>query len=230
MRVDAAPFSDERVRQALRLIADRQQMIDQALSGYGSLGNDMYAPFDPAYDEDLPQREQDLDQAKSLLKAAGQEDLQVELFTGDDIGSVATASASLFAEQAKEAGVDVKVDKKNPFYGDDYLSYPFAQDFWNTRLYIPQAGVCALKGGTYNETHWDDPKFNDLINDGPAARPTRPSAPSCCRTPSRSSTTRAATSSGASAGRSTAYPARCQGVEPSKYLPLGSYKFQYASV
>ena len=31
MRVDVAPFSDVRVRQALRLIVDRQQMIDQAL-------------------------------------------------------------------------------------------------------------------------------------------------------------------------------------------------------
>ena len=55
----------------MRLIVDRQQMIDQTLSGYGSLGNDLYAPFDAAYASDLPQREQDIDQAKSLLAAAG---------------------------------------------------------------------------------------------------------------------------------------------------------------
>ena len=67
MRVDQAPFNDVKVRQAMRLIVDRQQMIDQTLSGYGSLGNDMYAPFDVAYASDLPQREQDIDQAKSLL-------------------------------------------------------------------------------------------------------------------------------------------------------------------
>ena len=155
MRVDSKPFDDVRVRQALRLICDRQQMIDNALSGKGRLGNDLYAPFDPAYAKDLPQREQDIDQAKSLLKAAGQDGLQVQLFTGDDIGSVAPASAALFVSQAKKAGVDVKVVKKNPFYGDDYLSYPFGQDFWNTRNYLPQAAVGVLKGGTYNETHWD---------------------------------------------------------------------------
>ena len=158
MRVDTKPFSDVRVRQAMRLICDRQQMIDQALSGYGSLGNDLYAPFDPAYAKDLPQREQDIDQAKSLLKAAGQEGLQVQLFTGDDIGSVAPATASLFVEQAKKAGVEVKVVKKNPFYGDDYLSYPFGQDFWNTRNYLPQAALPGLKSGTYNETHFDRPE------------------------------------------------------------------------
>ena len=36
--------------------------------------------------------------------------------------------------------------KKNPFYGDDYLSYPFAQDFWNTRNYLPQAAVGFAEG------------------------------------------------------------------------------------
>ena len=71
MRVDQAPFDDVRVRQAMRLIVDRQAMIDQTLSGYGSLGNDMYAPLDVNYASDLPQREQDIDQAKSLLAAAG---------------------------------------------------------------------------------------------------------------------------------------------------------------
>lgn len=33
MRADVAPLSDVRVRQAMRLIVDRHQMIDQALSG-----------------------------------------------------------------------------------------------------------------------------------------------------------------------------------------------------
>src|SRR4029078_10942373 len=86
-----------------------------------------------------------------------------ELFTGDDINSVAPAAANLFQQQAKAAGVDVKVTKKNPFYGDDYLSYPFAQDFWNTRNYLPQVAVSTLKSGTYNETHFDNPKFVDII-------------------------------------------------------------------
>ena len=113
MRVDQAPFNDPKVRQAMRLIVDRQAMIDQTLSGYGSLGNDMYAPLDTAYASDLPQREQDIEQAKSLLASAGADGLQVELFTGDDIGSVAVPAANLFAEQAKAAGVDVKVTQED---------------------------------------------------------------------------------------------------------------------
>ena len=229
MRVDAKPFSDVKVRQAMRLICDRQQMIDQALSGYGTLGNDLYAPFDPAFAKDLPQREQDIDQAKSLLKSAGQEGLQVQLFTGDDIGSVAPATASLFVEQAKQAGVDVKVVKKNPFYGDDYLSYPFAQDFWNTRNYLPQAAVCALKTGTYNETHFDNAKFAGLIA----------SAQKETDEAKRTTLLQDAQEIEYNTGgyiiwgfrrQIDGYAGSVSGIKPSRYLPLGSYKFQYASV
>jgi len=166
MRVDAAPFSDVRVRQALRLIVDRQQMIDQALNGFGILGNDLYSPFDPAYAKDLPQRMQDIDQAKSLLKQAGQENLAVELVTSTAVGAGAVESANLFVEQARQAGVAVQLTKAdaNVFYGDRYLSWNFAQDFWNTRNYIPQVATSSVKGGVYNETHFDDPTFNALIN------------------------------------------------------------------
>ncbi len=80
MAIDLPPFNDVRVRQAMRLIVDRPQMIEQVLSGYGSLGNDLYAPFDPGYDH-LPQRHQDIGEAKRLLKAAGQQNLAVDLHT-----------------------------------------------------------------------------------------------------------------------------------------------------
>ncbi|MCW2868080.1 MAG: transporter substrate-binding protein [Marmoricola sp.] len=229
MRVDSKPFSDVRVRQAMRLIVDRQQMIDSALSGYGTLGNDLYAPFDPAFAKDLPQRKTDIAQAKSLLKAAGQDGLQVQLFTGDDIGSVAPAAANLFVQQAKKAGVDVRVTKKNPFYGDDYLSYPFAQDFWNTRNYLPQAAVCALKSGTYNETHFNDPKFAGLIN----------SAQQETDEAKRTTLIQDAQKIEYDTGgyiiwgfrrQVDGVASKVQGIKPSRYLPLGSYKFQTASV
>jgi peptide/nickel transport system substrate-binding protein len=230
MRVDVAPFSDVRVRQAMRLIVDRQQMIDQALSGFGTLGNDLYAPLDEAYiGDDVPQRQQDIEQAKSLLKSAGQEGLQVELFTGDDIGSAAPASASLFKEQAKAAGVDVSVVKKTPFYGDDYLSYPFAQDFWNTRKYIPQAYAASMPTSPYNETHWDDPKFKQLVQ---AAFSEVDDAK---RTKLVQDAQKIEYESGGNIiwgfrRQVDGYGKNVQGVKPSKYLPLGNYKFQFVSV
>jgi peptide/nickel transport system substrate-binding protein len=164
MRVDAAPFSDNRVRQAFRLIVDRNQMVEQVLSGQGRVANDLYAPFDPDYASDLPQRHQDLEQAKSLLKQAGHEGLTVELVTADVFQGIVEA-AQVFAQQAKGAGVNVKIRKvdSGTFYGDNYLKWPFAQDFWSTRTYLAQVAQGDLPNSPFNETHWKDPQFIKLI-------------------------------------------------------------------
>jgi peptide/nickel transport system substrate-binding protein len=164
MRVDVAPFDDVRVRQAMRLLVNRPQMVEQALSGYGSVANDLYSPFDPAYAGDLPQRVQDYDQAKSLLRAAGKENLEVELVTASVAAGVVEA-AQVLAEQARGAGAKINVRKVDTgvFYGNDYLKWPFAQDFWYGRDYLPQTAVCSLPGAIYNETHFADPKFAALI-------------------------------------------------------------------
>lgn len=168
MRIDQKPFDDVRVRQAFRLIADRQQMIDQALAGYGWLGNDMYAPYDPGYASDIPQREQDIEGARALLKEAGYDnDLTVEFTTSAAIGAGHVAAAQVFAEQAKAAGVTVNVKKvdANVFYGDNYLKWTFAQDYWGTRNYLPQTTLITTPNAPYNETHWKDDEWQAIIDE-----------------------------------------------------------------
>src|SRR5262245_45609561 len=122
MRVDAEPFDDVRVRQAFRLIANRPQMVQQALAGHGHIGNDLYAIFDEAFAKDLPQRKQDIDKAKSLLKAAGKDGLTVDLQTTNGALGM-NEGAQFFAQQAKAAGVtiNVKILDSGTFYGDQYL-------------------------------------------------------------------------------------------------------------
>jgi peptide/nickel transport system substrate-binding protein len=167
MRIDAAPFDDVKVRQAMRLLVDRKQMVQQVLSGYGSVANDLYARYDPMYASDLPQRNQDLEQAKSLLKSAGKEGLTVELVTSPVFNGVVEA-AQVFAEQAKGAGVNVKVRKVDTgtFYDPDkYLKWPFAQDFWASRVYLAQVAQGDLPNSPFNETHWGKGKFESLINE-----------------------------------------------------------------
>ena len=94
------PFTDVKVRQAFRLIADRQAMLEQVLSGHGRVANDLYSPFDACYSSDLPQREQDIEQAKSLLKPAGQDGLTVDLHTTNGAAGMVD-SANVFASQAR---------------------------------------------------------------------------------------------------------------------------------
>jgi peptide/nickel transport system substrate-binding protein len=157
MRVDAPPFTDVRVRQAMRLIANRPQMIAQALSGHGRIGNDLYAPFDEAFAKDLPQRHQDIEKAKSLLKAAGKSDLTVDLqSTNGALGM--NEGAQVFAQQAKAAGVtvNVKILDSGAFYSDQYLKWPFSTDFWGSRNYLSQVAAGSLPSSPYNESHWPD--------------------------------------------------------------------------
>ena len=153
MAIDMPPFDDVRVRQAMRLIVDRPQMLEQVASGYGFVGNDLYAPFDPGYDHSLPQRQQDIAQAKSLLKAAGQANLSVDLHTTNGAAGM-VETATVFANQAQAAGVKINVINDPNYYGNQYLKLAFSIDFWGTRSYLNQVQQGSLPNSPYNETHW----------------------------------------------------------------------------
>ena len=166
MRVDAAPFNDVRVRQAMRLIIDRPAMLDTVFGGHGLVGNDISSMYDPEYDHAIPQRSQDIDQARSLLKAAGREGMTVELVTGNiDQGAVNTAI--VFQQQAKAAGVTVNLRDitVTEFYGHEYLNWIFAQDYWYYNPYLSQVAQSLLKSAPYNECHWDDPRYDALYGE-----------------------------------------------------------------
>jgi peptide/nickel transport system substrate-binding protein len=153
MAIDMPPFNDARVRQAMRLIVDRPTMIEQVLSGYGFVGNDLYAPFDPGYDHTFPQRTQDIGQAKSLLKAAGMSNLTVDLHTTPGAAGMVEV-ATVFASQAQAAGVTLNVRNDPNYYGNAYLKLAFSIDFWGTRSYLNQVQQGSLPNSPYNETHW----------------------------------------------------------------------------
>jgi peptide/nickel transport system substrate-binding protein len=164
MAIDMAPFDDPKVRQAMRLIIDRKQILEQIGSGYGQIANDLYSPFDEGYNSDLEQREQDIDQAKSLLKSAGKEGLSVDLHTTNGASGMVEL-ASVFASQAKAAGVNITVKNDPNYYGDSYLKLAFSVDFWGTRGYLNQVQQGSLPNSPYNETHWP-PKSGEGSNFG----------------------------------------------------------------
>lgn len=164
MRVDQPPFNDVRVRQALRLIVDRPQLIDSALDGYGVVGNDVFSPYDPDFDHALT-REQDIPQAKALLKAAGHENLTVTLVTSPAATGM-VAMATVLAEQAKAAGVTINLDNvpSSTFFGKNYLSWTFSQDYYSYNPYLSQVADSMLPTSPFNETHTNNPTLTNLYN------------------------------------------------------------------
>ena len=163
MRVDTPPFDNPDVRKAFRLLVNREQMIKVALSGYGVVGADVSSLWDPNYEPSL-HRSQDIDQAKFLLRKAGQQDLSVELVTSDFANGV-TQMAQVFARQASAAGVTVNVRQvtTDVFYGDQYLKWPFAQDLYLYFPYLVFLTQSLLPKSPYNQTHWVDPTYANLF-------------------------------------------------------------------
>jgi peptide/nickel transport system substrate-binding protein len=166
MRVDQPPFSDVNVRQAMRLLTDRAQLIDSALDGYGVVANDLFSPYDPDFNHALVRPAQgDIPQAKFLLKKAGQENLTVSLTTSA-VATGTVAMATVLAAQAKAAGVTIKLNNvpAGTFFGPNYLKWPFAQDYYNYYPYLAQVAESMLKGSPFNETHTDNAHYTSLYN------------------------------------------------------------------
>ncbi|MEL0077576.1 MAG: ABC transporter substrate-binding protein, partial [Alphaproteobacteria bacterium] len=86
MLCDMEPYTDQNVRNAMKHIVNRQELLDKIFFGYGQLGNDN--PVGPANyfratEEELPQREYDPEKAKFYLKEAGLNSLSVKFHAAD---------------------------------------------------------------------------------------------------------------------------------------------------
>ncbi|MFI7100782.1 ABC transporter substrate-binding protein [Streptomyces sp. NPDC050161] len=163
MRTSSGPFADPKVREAMKLVVDREAMVKQALSGYGTVGNDMLGTGDPDYAKDIPQRHRDLAKAKKLLKEAGFDFSRTyELVTTEDVAGLAE-SATLFASQAREAGIKVKVVKQESgtFYQKTWLKGDFYTNYWGTNdSVVFFASKTMTTGSGQNEADWSDKDFD----------------------------------------------------------------------
>lgn len=163
MNLSKPPFDDPRVRQAFRLMADREELVARALNGQGRVANDLYAPYDPTFDHSIAQRTYNLEQAKALLREAGQENLSVELIADQD--SSAVSSALVFAEQAKRAGVDIRVRQVDSatFEGPQHTEWPLSTGGSIGAPFL----TCGLHSdapvSVANKTHFSDPRFDELF-------------------------------------------------------------------
>lgn len=171
-RVDKAPFTDPRVGQALKMLVDRQAMVDTVYNGFGTVGNDCGVTIDP-YFADSIKPTYDPEQARALLKAAGQEGLTVTLTTGPYVAGF-TEAATLFVEQAKRAGVTVNLNRIPPSEIFDpsagYYSYPMAQSYWYTLPSLTSFYMSALhQNAPIAETHWGTPETDQVLFDALAA-------------------------------------------------------------
>jgi peptide/nickel transport system substrate-binding protein len=170
MRMDLAPFKDPRVRLAMKLIPDRRKMIDTVLSGFGTLANDLLGTGLQYYAK-LPQHNQDIARARSLLRAAGRSDLRITLRTSPALPAQVEA-AQFFAQQAALAGVRVNVQVVPPgqYYDPSllYLKMPFAVDSWPSVALGPIYRSIATSDAPQGQDHNTDKVFDRYIDQATA--------------------------------------------------------------
>ncbi len=157
MRLDDDVFADQRVRTAMRLAVDREQSVQAALLGYGSIGNDLFGKGYPSYADELPQRAYDPEQARSLLKAAGQEGLTVKLYTSRAVPGMQEA-ATAYKQQAQAAGITIDLQSvpAADYYSERYyLKVAFGQDQWSGSFESTTLDGLLPDSG-FNITAWDD--------------------------------------------------------------------------
>jgi peptide/nickel transport system substrate-binding protein len=172
MRVDQAPFTDVRVRQAMKLIPDRTAIVSSALDGFAVPGNDCPGNTLQYWASDL-KATHDPEKAKSLLKSAGQASLSLPLYTSAYIAGM-NETATLYAEQATAAGVNVSVVRDDPatYYsagspGGQWPNKHFSINNWIIgQGSLPLFYLSALYGNApYNETHWHSAEGDMLLGD-----------------------------------------------------------------
>ncbi len=167
MDTRAAPFNDVNVRLALKHAIDRDVMVEKILQGYGSVGNDHpIGRGQPFFATDLEQRSFDPDKSKFHLKKAGMEGLKISLKSADAAFAGAVDAAVLFSESAKEAGIDLKVERvpNDGYWSNVWMAEPFCACYWGGRPTCDWMFSTAYKSGVnWNDAYWANDRFDTLL-------------------------------------------------------------------
>ncbi|MFF2653727.1 ABC transporter substrate-binding protein [Streptomyces sp. NPDC058045] len=159
------PFTDVRVRQAMKLAYDPEHVVKAALQGAGSAGWDNpVPPSDPAHISAHPAH--DPEKARYLLKQAGHERLAVDLYTSA-YDPLFTPMALAYRDSAGRAGIRVRVKTAaaDSYYTQIWMKKPLMATYWFTGRPIDQLFTEIFRGGSsYNETAWSDKDFDALLD------------------------------------------------------------------
>ncbi len=159
------PFTDVRVRQAMKLAYDPDSVLQLAVQGTGVVGHDNPVPPGNPFWTDYQVR-RDPDKARFLLKQAGYDGLQVDLYSSS-YDPVFTPMALAYQDSAAAAGIEVTVRTApvDSYYTDIWMQKPMCASYWFTGRPVDQLLNQIFRGGSgYNETSWSDPAFDGLLD------------------------------------------------------------------
>ncbi|NEE02720.1 ABC transporter substrate-binding protein [Phytoactinopolyspora halotolerans] len=164
MNTGLPPFDDPDVRLAMKLLVDRQALIDTVLFGQGVVGNDIVGHDLVGFNSDLAQREHDVERARALLSGAGVSEVTLRVA---ELAPGLTDAADLLVEQAAEAGLTVTVESADPatYFADfeTLMSTPFQAIPWVNRPAATHIAAFTGSAGGFNVTGVGGEEYDGLL-------------------------------------------------------------------
>lgn len=174
-QVDKEPWTDVRYRNAVKMCQDRQKILDEAYAGQGLLGHDTHvSPVHPEFAPmDVPPY--DPDGAVALLQEAGGREgrrLKLEVTFGNSEPDT-VRYAELLKEGAAQAGITVTLNgmPSSEYLDETWLEVPVGITAWDHRpLAVMVLPLAYIDGAVWNESHWTDEEFTELLNEARGTR------------------------------------------------------------
>lgn len=170
MAVDQKPFSDNRVRLALKYSIDQKilaRSVAQSELNNGFFYNEVPIMNMMAEYKDIPMRLRDIDRAKELLLEAGYPNgVSVDLYYSSDHPFEKELAQSV-KELAAPAGfkINLKGFTRDVYLSQYWLKVPFSITGWGGRIDPSMLLALAFKtGASWNESHLGEPYVDELID------------------------------------------------------------------
>ncbi len=170
MAVDEEPFDDNRVRLALKYAMD-PEIIARSVAQV-ELNDGVYYNETPIMNilaeyKDIPLRGRNIDKAKSLLAEAGYPNgVTVPMYYASD-HPFGKELAQTVQELAAPAGITIELKgyTRDIYLSQYWMNVPLSITGWAGRPDPSMLLLLAFRGGgSWNESHLDNPKINELID------------------------------------------------------------------
>jgi peptide/nickel transport system substrate-binding protein len=165
-QVDQKPFDDVRVRKALRMAVDREEMVKILLGE----GNGVPACDTPVWSRDANRWDgtcpRDVEGAKKLLAEAGYPDgIDIEIFTSD-VEENMVQIVEVYQAQVAEAGIRVKLTMtaSDGFWDTVWMQKPAFVDSWGQRPATQVLNEVYRSTASWNVSNWKVPEFDAMLD------------------------------------------------------------------
>ncbi len=165
-RTDVAPYNDARVRKALRLAVDREEMLKLVSGdGAGTISCDH-----PVWSGDQYRTEidcgQNIKEAKKLLKEAGfANGIDVNISAADNEPEW-IRMIEVYQQQAKKAGINIKLNMvpSDGYWSDVWMKDPVVATRWSQRPADQVLNEAFRSTAAWNETFFKNNQFDQLLD------------------------------------------------------------------